>query len=73
MIIKKDTIVQVKSSRKGDYKAIALADFDTEKDEWYPVALAEAKAIVGMSNIWIAGDEVPCRRGMSRIELIDPK
>ena len=74
MIIKKDTIIQVKSSRKGNYKAIALEDFDTEKDEWYPVALAEAKAIVGMNrnNLWIAGDKVPCRRGLCIIELITP-
>ena len=74
MIIKKDTVIQVKSSRKGNYKAIVLKDFDTEKDEWYPVALAEAKAIVGMNrnNLWIAGDEVPCRRGLCIIELITP-
>jgi hypothetical protein len=71
MKIDKDTLLQVKSSRKGNYKAIALKDFDTE-DEWYPVALAENKAIVGMNkaNLWIAGDEVPCRKGLNTVEII---
>ncbi len=73
MLIKKGQLVFVKSSRKGNYKAIALKDFDTENDEWYPVALAElGKSLVGMNkdNIWVAGDEVPCRRGLNTIELI---
>jgi len=65
----------VRSQRKGDYKAIALKDFDSEKYEWYPVALAEEKTIVGMNrdNRWIVGDEMPCRRGLCTIEVINPK
>jgi hypothetical protein len=70
--VKKGTLLLVKSSRKGTYKAIALRDFDL-RDEWYPVALAETdKSIVGMnpSNIWIPGDEVPCRASLCTVTFL---
>lgn len=75
MKINKGDLLKIKSSRKGTYTAIATKDFDTETDEWYSVALADKnKAIVGMNpdNLWIAGDEVPCRRGLCEVELLTP-
>lgn len=73
MKIKKGSLLLVKSSRKGTYKAIALKDFDTENDEWYSVALAQEKPLNGFQTIakWEEGDEVPCRRGLCTVELLE--
>lgn len=68
MEIKKDTILLVRDIGKGAYKAKALGDFDTEKDEWYPVATLER--VEGLSTTWEAGDKIPCRRGLARFQVI---
>ena len=68
MIIKKGTNLIVKDRRKGTFKGIAKEDFDTEKDEFYPVITKQC--VYGMANDWEAGEEIPCRKGISKI-LID--
>lgn len=57
----------VKSRRKRTYKGVAIRDFDTENDEWYPVAAREC--VYGLSTDWLAGEEVPCRRGLDFITV----
>lgn len=57
----------VKDLRKGTFRAVALQDFDTEVDEFYPVATQEY--VSGMANDWEAGEQIPCRRGISTIVL----
>lgn len=37
MIIKKGTKLRVEHQRKGQFYGEAYEDFDTEKDEWYPI------------------------------------
>lgn len=70
MKIKKGQKLRVLDSRKGNYDAIATADFDTEKDEWYSVKLDQER-IDGLNTSWFKGESVPCRMGLSRIELRD--
>lgn len=68
MKIKKDTILYVRSSRKGNFKAKAAEDFDTDDVTFYPVIALEK--VEGLSNSWEIGEEVPCRKGLSTIEIL---
>ena len=70
MKVKKDQLLLVSHQRKGNFKGIAMRDFDTEKETFYPIAVAE-KTVVGMSNFWTSGDEIPCRNSLCEIGLID--
>lgn len=64
MTIKKNTLIQINSSRHPIFKATAIKDFDTN-DEWYPVSLAD-DYLEGMSKCWVKGDEIPCRKSLVR-------
>ncbi len=66
MIILKGYHLHIKHSRKGEFDAIALRDFDTETTEFYPLALAKRNYVVGLSNFtyWQQGEEIPCRRSL---------
>lgn len=68
MLVKKGQKVLVAGSRgKGNYKAEATADFDTEKDEWYSVkALEDVPGSQGYIK-WQVGDDMPCRNGVDSI------
>lgn len=63
MEIKKNSIVWVNHSRKGKFIAKAIQDFNTEKDEWYPLKLVTAK-VEGLNTTWIEGEEIPCRANL---------
>lgn len=65
MKIKKGQIFTVRDKRKGVFQAKALEDFDTDTDEFYPVATLEI--VIGCSTIWDVGERIPCRRGISSI------
>lgn len=69
MKILKGTIVEVNSSRRGIFEGIALKDFDTETDEFYPIALHQEKMIRGMNNEWENGEEIPCRKTLCTIKI----
>ena len=71
MQIPKGTKLLVHSSRKGIYHGIATEKFDTEKDEWYSIAVDQDKPIQGMSadNVWEKGDEIPARRGLCKVTI----
>jgi len=57
MKIKRGTILNVNHFRKGNFEAIAIKDFDTEEDEFYPVSSTE-------------GEEIACRKSLCEIEII---
>lgn len=73
MKIKKGELLEIIHTRKGNFKAVATRDFDTEKEEFYPVALhsgSPAKLGIGTAGAlglglpkyeWDKGDEIPCR------------
>lgn len=67
MKIKKGDKLTVVCSRKGTYKAVATEAFDTLKDEWYAVALDQDEPVRGLSQDWLRGDDVPCRKGMATV------
>jgi len=68
MKIKKGTILIVKHSRKGEFFGRALKDFDTEADEFYPIAVAQVKPVIGINTGWENGEEIPCRKGLCSVE-----
>lgn len=63
MIIPKDSLLEIVHTRKGKFVGISLDEFDTEGDEFWPIALAQKDSIKGMSALmaWHAGDKIPCR------------
>ena len=65
--IKKGDKLTIRCARKGTYDAVAMADFDTENDEWYEVALDQEEPVHGMATGWYRGDRIPCRRGVARV------
>ena len=70
MVIKKGTKLKVFHSRKGTFVGIAFEDFDTD-DEWYNIAVAdEQEEVVGLTKSWVAGEEAPCRKGLTHITVI---
>lgn len=71
MEIKKGQLLEVSHQRKGAFKGIAMQDFDTEKDEFYPVAVAQKKMVKGMVNAWEEGQRVPCRNCLCSITKIE--
>lgn len=69
MFIKKDTVLEVNHSRSGKWTGIATEDFDTEKDEWYPIALYQEEVVEGLSTNWVKGEDMPARRGLCTIKV----
>lgn len=73
MKIQKGTRVQVDSCRKGKYIGVATRDFDTEKDEWYHIAVDQDEPVRGMNTDWFRGDDIPARRGLCKVEPLNQK
>jgi len=69
MKIKKGTLLNVNHSRKGKFVGIAEKDFDTDKTEFYPIAVAQEKSVAGNTNSWGIGNSIPCRNSLCKIEI----
>ena len=72
MKVSKGTLLDVDHTRKGKFIGIATRDFDTDSETFYPIALAEDKAISAMSIMnddWIKGDDIPCRHSLCQISI----
>lgn len=67
MKIKRGEKLLVRCNRKGKYLAVAVDDFDTLKDEWYPVAVDQEIPVEGLTQTWQYAEGIPCRRGHARI------
>jgi len=70
MKIKKGTHLEINHSRKGKFKAIATKDFDTEKDDIYPVAVAQEGRVDGLVKQWLKGEEIPCKAHLCKIKVV---
>lgn len=71
MFIKKGTKLKVVHNRKGTFTGIALEDFDSEKEEWYPIATVEfVGSVNGEFDGWKSGDEIPCRAEFCKLSLL---
>lgn len=69
MFIKKGTKIVVKHSRSGMWNGVAWKDFDTEKEEFYPIELDQEESVYGMNNSWEKGDHMPARKGLCEISI----
>lgn len=67
MKIRKGQTIEVRHIRKGVFKAVALKDFDTVKDDEYPIATWEY--VRGYCFEWYKGDPIPCRRDYCKIKV----
>lgn len=70
MRIKKGTLLQVEHCRKGCFKGVATRDFDTEKETFYPIAVAPGDAVEGLNTEWREGEEIPCRNTLCKVERV---
>ena len=68
MKFKKGQKVTVTCNRKGTYNAVVTALFDTEKDEWYNVAVDQTEPVRGITQEWYKGESIPCRRGHATVK-----
>lgn len=59
--------VTVADRRKGTFNGVVLRDFDTETDEFFPIATTER--VEGLVTVWEAGDAIPCRRTHCKVKL----
>jgi hypothetical protein len=66
----KGTLIDVNHSRSGKWRSIATKDFDTEKDAWYPIALAQEETVYGVVNSREHGADMPARKGLGSIRLV---
>ncbi|MGN0462973.1 MAG: hypothetical protein ACI4HZ_11095 [Ruminococcus sp.] len=69
MFIKKGSKLVVNDFRKGTFSAVATKDFDTEIDEFYPIACCER--VVGLTKVWFTGDEIPARKSLCNISIVE--
>ncbi|HAO61577.1 MAG TPA: hypothetical protein DCQ90_06575 [Erysipelotrichaceae bacterium] len=73
MKITKGTMLKVCDNRSGKFIAVASQDFDSEKDEWYPLVV-ETEIVFGESKDWYKGEKIPSRRGMCEVTpVIEPE
>lgn len=63
MEIEEGRLLEIHHSRKGKFVAVALADFDTEEAQYWPVAVAEGY-VAGSTCDWMEGEAIPCRAGL---------
>lgn len=60
--------VKVIHKTKGTFNGVVLRDFETETDDFFPIATAER--VEGLATVWEAGDAIPCKRVNCKIKLI---
>jgi len=70
MKIVKGTLLRVDDRRKGSFKGIALRDFDTKKEVFYPIAVAQKIEVRGLNTNWFEGEEIPCRNTLCKVERV---
>ena len=69
MKITKGTIMEINHSRKGKFDGIAIRDFDTETEEFYPIALYQESMVEGNCTEWEHGEAIPCIGTLCKIKI----
>jgi len=69
MKIKKGELLEINHTRKGVFKGVATEDFDTEKNEFYPIVLAE-EIVYRLSTSWLKGEKIPCGKSFCSINCL---
>lgn len=70
MDIKKGTKLKVYHKRHGEFFGIAIRNFNTEKETFYPIGL-DQDMLCGLSTDWVRGDSVPCRNTLCELEILE--
>ena len=70
MKLNKNTIVKVNHKRFGEFTGIVLRSFDTDIEEFYPIALYQESKIFGLARWFEKGDVVPCRKEFVTLKII---
>ena len=71
MRIKKGQLLKIDHARKGLFVAVALRDFESKEETWFPVATTE-RCDGGLGTTWAPGEEIPCRASFVRsIEAVE--
>lgn len=70
MILKKNEIVNVEHKRLGCFTGIVAKDFDTDKEEFYPINLEQDEPVYGTTQTFIKGDSMPCRNILTILTII---
>ena len=70
MKIKKGAVLEVRDQRKGKYIAIATKAFDSEVEEFYPLVLAQQEPVEGITQDWLPGESIPCRKGLCTLKVL---
>ena len=71
MIIKKDTILKISHNRKGRFFGMATREFDSKKEEFYPIVVAQLAPVYGITDKWKTGEEIPCKKDLCKIKLVE--
>ena len=73
MNILKGQHLHINHIRKGEFDAVATRDFNTDAEEFYPVAVAKGYFIQGLAiaTYWSPGDEIPCRKSLCTLTIIE--
>jgi hypothetical protein len=66
MVIDKGQLVEVYHDRWGRFVAVATERFDSDRDEWYALAVSQESPVLGALAEWHVGDPIPCRRELVR-------
>ncbi|MEI3530131.1 MAG: hypothetical protein V8Q75_03530 [Bacilli bacterium] len=69
MKISKGTKLKVYHKRHGIFYGIAIKDFDTDTEEFYPIEL-DQDMLCGLSTDWVRGDNIPCRNTLCEIKEV---
>ena len=70
MRIQKGTLVEVWHERSGHWIGKATKTFDTNKEEFYPLVLAQDDPVQGMSNTWYKGEPMAARNTLCKIKIL---
>jgi len=62
MLIKKGQKLLIKHKRTGTFYALAMRDFDTKNESFWPVTACEQ--VHGLNTYWVPGEEIPCRQSL---------
>ena len=71
MKVEKGQVLKIVHRRKGVFVAVVLRDFDSETEEWWPIALGE-RDVEGEVRDWRRGVQIPCRGKFAGILAVLP-
>lgn len=59
-------LISARADEGREYIGKAISNFDTE-DEWWPIVVDQDRPVRGISGVWMRGDEIPARKGLTTL------